>query len=197
MNKIVHMDIKEKNLVVDENLEIKLIDFSISQNYQKYKNNDQITLPTAGTSYSISPEVLESKPIYIQDLSKVDIYSFGVMIYFLAFGKFPYGFNEIKGDDYTNILHTVKNDKFEIDQSFKLSNCFCDFLEKCLKPEISERISVQQAREHPFIKGAEILLEEKEKLSNLGKFLVLLLTDCFKNFNDYQKSQKIRFPLPK
>ena len=57
-SKIIHMDIKQQNILIDENLNIKITDFSVSFSYEKYKENDKITLPLAGTSLFMSPEVL-------------------------------------------------------------------------------------------------------------------------------------------
>jgi len=58
-SKIIHMDIKQQNILIDENLNIKITDFSVSFSYEKYKENDKINLPLSGTSLYMSPEVLE------------------------------------------------------------------------------------------------------------------------------------------
>ncbi len=39
--------------------------------------------------------------------------------------------------------------------------------------------------EHYWIKGAEILIDEKEKISNANIFLSYLIFDFFPNFNKY------------
>ena len=60
-NKIIHMDIKQQNILIDDFLTIKLTDYSVSINYKKAK--DTITLPMVGTCYYMSPEVLNKKTI--------------------------------------------------------------------------------------------------------------------------------------
>lgn len=40
---------------------------------------------------------------------------------------------------------------------------------------------------HYWIKGAQILINEKEKLMNIGLFLSYLITDYIKSFNEISK----------
>jgi hypothetical protein len=44
------------------------------------------------------------------------------------------------------------------------------------------------ALNHPWIKGAEIIEDEKEKTFCNESFLISLMTDNIKKFNDYIKS---------
>ena len=62
-NKIIHMDIKQQNVIVDDYINIKLTDFSISINY---RNKQYITLPMIGTCYYMSPEVLRKETIPVK-----------------------------------------------------------------------------------------------------------------------------------
>ena len=66
-SKIIHMDIKQQNILIDENLNIKITDFSVSFSYENYKENDKIKLPLAGTSLYMSPEVLHKEKIDFED----------------------------------------------------------------------------------------------------------------------------------
>ena len=56
--KIVHMDLKPQNLVINEYLEVKIIDFSFSINYRHIKN-DTIKLPFCGTNFYMPKEVIK------------------------------------------------------------------------------------------------------------------------------------------
>ena len=78
-------------------MQFKLIDYSISIDY---RNKDYITLPIAGTFGYMSPEVLNGKKIKTKDASKVDIFSFGVLLYFSAYGEYPYDINDLNDKDY-------------------------------------------------------------------------------------------------
>ena len=81
------MDIKPQNIVIDNELNTKLIDFSISLNYANENLEKEILLPCRGTVLYMSKEVLNSEKIKIKDLNKVDLYSFGVVLYNLNIFK--------------------------------------------------------------------------------------------------------------
>lgn len=177
MSKIAHLDIKPLNIMIDETLNLKIIDFSISIDY---RNIIKLKLPKKGTKNYMSPEVLNSDVIDANDLEKVDLFSLGVMLYNLAFCSYPYQNEgekeeEKKGNQY-KLLESNK---------FQFSNYFIDFINKLLEKDINKRININQACEHYWIKGAELLLEEKEKLNNANIFLTYLIYDYFSNFNEY------------
>ena len=49
------------------------------------------------------------------------------------------------------------------------------------------KININEALNHDWIKGANILFEEKEKTFNVSNFLIYLMTDNILNFNEYLK----------
>ena len=65
MSKIAHLDIKPQNIIIDETLNLKLIDFSISIDY---RNKSIIKLPSNGTQHYMAPEVINSEIIDTKDL---------------------------------------------------------------------------------------------------------------------------------
>ena len=185
---VAHMDIKLQNIVIDEYLTTKLIDFSISINYKDKKQNDSIELPCKGTIFYMPKEVLESKKIKIKHLQKVDLYSLGVLLYKLAFGCYPYGLSYGDEENFEVILQKIKEGKLEYNNNNNkkaYSSYFLDFLTKLLEKDINKRINIKDAEKHYWIQGANILLDEKEQYYNLEKFTCYLLTDNFKIFNDY------------
>ena len=178
--KIANLDLKPQNIVINEYLNVKLIDFSISIDYSKIK----IELPLKGTNFYMAPEVLSSKVIETKDLGKVDLFSLGIILYNLAFAIYPFGLNHDDSKNYKRILYKIMNNDLEIeDNSF--SPHFIDLLKKLLEKDINKRININQALNHYWVKGAKILYDEKEKLYNAGSFLSLLITDQIKEFNDY------------
>ena len=184
--KILHSDIKQSNILVDSNLNIKLTDFSVSTSYQNYDINKKIIFPFVGTGKFISPEILEKKEILVKNANKIDLYSMGVVLYYLAFGTYPYNLKNVKSNEYNMILKTIKEQKkLEFLEDRKISDLFKDFLEGVLEIDIEKRFDIKKVLEHPWIKGANLIMNEKEKVFNLEKFLVLLITDSIKKFNDY------------
>ena len=181
--KIVHMDIKPQNIVIDECLNAKLIDFSVSTNYSKY-NYKEIKLPFEGTNCYMAPEIILKKIIKVKDLNKVDLYSLGVLLYYLAFGYYPY---KIKFEDSKDKIEIIENENIGINKK-GFSSLFINFLKNLLEKNIEKRINIYEALDHFWIKGAKILLDEKEKLDNSEKFIFVLNNSLIKKFNDYIKN---------
>ena len=188
--RIAHMDLKPQHLVLNEDLEVKIIDFSSAINYKCYNHyNGNIRLPFCGTNFYISKEVIKGDSIKVKDLNKIDLYALGVIIFKLAFGKYPYGLEDMDKNDSKEILRKIENEELEMEKEMNYSPSFMDFLSKLLEKNINKRINIQGALNHYWIKGSQLLLEEKEKLGNTSSFLNYLLADHIKIFNDYVKAQ--------
>ena len=184
-NKIAHMDLKPNNIIVDEYLNFKIIDFSISINYKDKKYSEVIKLPIMGTSFYMPLEVLFKQKIKYKELHKVDLYSLGFILYNLAFDTYPY--NITSDEKYSKIGEKIYiNDKGkEInDEKNGYSKHFLDFLNKLLQKNIYERINIYEAKDHYWIKGSKILLDEKEKAYNINNFTDYILSNMIKDFND-------------
>ena len=187
-NKIIHMDIKQQNVIVDDFLNVKLTDFSVSLNYKNIKN--YIDLPMVGTCYYMSPEVLNKKRILVSEASKIDIYSLGVLLYFLAFYDYPYNLNDVDGKDYPQIARNIAEKNLEFPNNTGHSKLFFKFLENCLNKDIKKRYDIYEVMKDPWFKGYYIILNEKEKLYNAGKFLIDIMVDNLMSLNNYIKQQK-------
>ena len=186
--KIIHMDIKQQNILIDENLNIKLADFSVSQSYEFYKEGSKFTPPLAGTSLYMSPEVLEKQEIDIEDCNKIDMFSLGTLLYNSAFGQFPYQLEYSDRKNFKAIYNKImqKNLIFPTMKSYSL--LFKNFVKGLLNKHIKQRYSINDALEDPWIKGTKLIFKEKEKMYDLEKFLINIVTDNIKSFNDYLKN---------
>ena len=82
-NHIIHRDIKPSNILISKEGHIKITDFGIS----KLISTDEETMTTGiGTQKFMAPEIINE----IEYDEKVDIYSFGVLIYFIiSNGQMP------------------------------------------------------------------------------------------------------------
>ena len=191
MKRIVHSDIKQGNILIDSNINVKLTDFSVSSSYTEFKDDQKIIYPFAGTGKYISPEILGKYEIYAKDSNKIDIYSLGIMLYYFTYGTYPYDLKKIKSNDYTGILNTLLNQKELIfPEKRKISSIYKDFLRGILEIDINKRFSVSEALSHPWIKGGKIIMDEKEKINCADKFLIELVTDGIFQFNEYIKEEK-------
>ena len=186
--KIIHMDIKPHNILINKNLEIKITDFSVSLSYEKTKNSEKIKLPLTGTNPFMSPEVLNKEQIDIEDASKIDMFSLGIMLYHLAFEGFPYDLNINVNKNFRQAYEKIKYKNLEFpknkSKSGKYSYLFIKFLKNLLDNNIKNRISVFDALDEPWIKATNFIYQEKEK-SDIQKFLMNITTDNIRTFNVY------------
>lgn len=183
--KTIHMDIKPGNILIDSNLDAKITDFSVSCSYQEFHPEDTVKFPFVGTGRYIAPEILSKSHLKIKQAEKIDIYSFGVTLYYLFYGEYPYKLNDVKSKEYENILKNIQNENLVFPDTRKISDKFKDFLIKILEKDYNKRLTIKDALKHPWIKGCQIIFDEKENLSNQESFLINLITDNIPKFNDY------------
>lgn len=188
--KIVHMDIKPDNILIDGLLETKIIDFSVSCPYSKFNSEDLVKFPFVGTPKFMAPEVVNRTHMRIKEAEKIDIYSLGVTIYYLFYGKYPYKLYEVKSDNYDGIAKNLKNEKLEFSKDKKCSELLEDFLKKTLEKDHTKRLNIKQALNHPWIQGSKIIFDEKENINCLENFLIKIITDNIPEFNEYLKKGK-------
>lgn len=87
---VVHRDLKLENILLDDQLNIKVADFG----FATYKHINKLN-SYRGTLTYMAPEIKEGKEY---DGRKVDIFSSGVILFIIVLGIFP--FREAKPDEY-------------------------------------------------------------------------------------------------
>jgi serine/threonine protein kinase len=68
---IAHLDIKPQNLIINDYLEIKIIDFSVSMDYSR--NAKEIKIPYVGTPFFMAPEIIKSEKVKRKDMQKIEV----------------------------------------------------------------------------------------------------------------------------
>jgi serine/threonine-protein kinase len=85
-NGVVHRDLKPENIMVDENDDIKLIDFGIAGDASARRLTYAKITTALGSPNYISPEQVKGK----RGDGRTDIYTMGVILYEMLTGKVPF-----------------------------------------------------------------------------------------------------------
>ena len=133
---ICHRDLKPENLLLDNNQDLKLIDFGLSNLYLK---NELIKTPCGSPGYA-SPEMLRGED-YNGLLS--DIWSCGVILYVMLFGYLPFD-DESEEALYKKIIIG----KFNIPNS--ISDIAKNLIEKILVTDPNQRYNIELIRKDPW-----------------------------------------------
>ena len=144
-NAIVHRDVKLDNFVyVDprEDAELKLIDFGLSH---LGKQREEISATgRVGTLSYMAPEVLRKQPY----AKPCDMWSLGVVCFILLSGRRPFHARE-REEKIDLILHTEPS---YTGSGWKgISSQAMNFVQALLRKEPSERLTAQQALNHPWL----------------------------------------------
>ncbi len=122
-NNIIHRDLKPSNILLSLNKSridktcFKISDYGLSK---LLDDNDSIS--SNGTPVTMSPEVLKNQTNLIS--SKSDIWSLGIIIYYLYFKEYPYN-----GREYNIIKQIEENKKLKSTNNKELD----DLIKKMLK----------------------------------------------------------------
>ena len=166
---IVHRDIKLDNLLLDLSNTIKICDFGVSK---VLKSPDEIMYDQCGTPAYIAPEVFGNSGY--KGFS-CDIWSLGVTLYYMLKGEQPF-----KGKNLEELKKNIfgqKCNKIEF-----ISEEAGDLLDKMLKKNPEERITLDEIFNHKWIKGLDISHKNKIKFfSESEKYLLGKYNICYLN----------------
>lgn len=136
-NGIAHRDIKPENILMDGNMEIKLIDFGFSA----FVQHDQLFSTKCGTPNYAAPEVITGLKY---DGLKADVWSAGVVLYTLIFGQLPW--TKI---NQAQLLNQISRGEYFIPMS--VSNECTDIITKMMNINTDERLTIAQVLKHPWL----------------------------------------------
>lgn len=134
-----HRDLKPENLLLDDDQQLKLIDFGLCANPSG--GLDQHLATCCGSPAYAAPELVSGR-FYLG--SEADIWSMGVLLYALLCGFLPFD------DENLGILYRkIQAGAYENPEW--LSPSSCDLLASMLQVDPKRRISVMQLLTHPWI----------------------------------------------
>ncbi|XP_053685290.1 uncharacterized protein LOC128734916 [Sabethes cyaneus] len=149
-HKIIHRDLKSPNILIGEGEVIKISDFGTSREW----NEISTKMSFAGTVAWMAPEVIRNEPCN----EKVDIWSYGVVLWELLTGEVPY-----KNVDSSQIIFGVGNHSLYLPIPTSCPEGFKLLLRQCWHPNARNRPSFKIILSHLEIAGHELLRECTEE----------------------------------
>ncbi len=126
----IYFDLKFENIVCSENgenLTLKIIDFGLTGRIDS-------VFPTTqrGTAFFIAPEILQKQSVDF----RADLYSLGIILYRLVYGKFPFSV-----DNELEIFRAHIEEEFSLPESSLFPPIIIKIIERLLKKNPRERIN--------------------------------------------------------
>ncbi|KAI1626971.1 calcium/calmodulin-dependent protein kinase [Exophiala viscosa] len=156
---VVHRDIKPDNCLVTDDDVLKVVDFGVSEMFAK--DSEMLTAKSAGSPAFLPPELCVARHGDVSGRA-ADIWSMGVTLYCLKYGRIPFEKTGI-----FEMYDAIKTDEpqFDTDED----DDFRDLITKTLEKDPQKRIKMGELREHPWVTqhGKDQLLSEEENTSDL------------------------------
>ncbi|KAJ3158441.1 Serine/threonine-protein kinase plk4 [Geranomyces michiganensis] len=133
---IIHRDLKLSNLLLTENLDVKIADFGLAVKLNEL-DGEQKTM--CGTPNYISPEIVSRLPYGLTS----DVWSLGCMVVTLLTGKPPFESKAVKStlDKVTRVEYTLPAN---------LSPDVRDLVHRLLQKDPKKRLALTKVLSHPF-----------------------------------------------
>eukprot|EP00928_Gymnodinium_smaydae_P049847 TRINITY_DN33482_c0_g1_i1.p1 TRINITY_DN33482_c0_g1~~TRINITY_DN33482_c0_g1_i1.p1 ORF type:complete len:546 (+),score=162.71 TRINITY_DN33482_c0_g1_i1:157-1794(+) len=144
--KIAHRDIKAENfMLADNNVHgnVKMIDFGMATRFE----DDQVLTELCGSPHYLAPELIGQKYDY-----KADVWAFGVLLYLLMYGHYPYDAKHPR-----DIMVKILTEQIRWQTKAKLSQNGLEFLKRCLEHAPKKRVNANEALSHPWLRLADSL----------------------------------------
>ncbi|KAK1986821.1 kinase-like domain-containing protein [Colletotrichum cereale] len=155
---IIHRDIKPDNLLLTEDDVLKIVDFGVSEMFEK-PGEGMKTAKSAGSPAFLAPELCVLKHGDV-DGRAADIWSMGVSLYCLRYGKLPF-----EQDGVLEMYEAIKTESPVLPEDEEPD--FVDLMNRILEKDPQKRIRMSELREHPWVtkKGTDPLLSKEDNCS--------------------------------
>ena len=161
---VVHRDIKPDNCLLTEDNVLKVVDFGVSEMFEK--SSEMITAKSAGSPAFMPPELCVAKHGDVSGRA-ADIWSMGITLYCLRFGKIPF-----EKPGVLQLYECIRHDPLCMGSGSECSDGLKDLLTRLLDKDPKKRIAMEELRvQRLFIKecyqnadySPETLMGNKER----------------------------------
>ncbi|KAK7532744.1 kinase-like domain-containing protein [Phyllosticta citricarpa] len=156
---IIHRDIKPDNCLITNDDVLKIVDFGVSEMFEK--DSEMKTKKSAGSPAFMPPELCVPKHGDVSGKA-ADIWSMGVTLYCLRFGRIPF---EKAG--MIDLYDSIRNDEVELGPD--CDDDFADLMRRVLDKNPETRIVMDDLREHRWVtrRGMDRLLPKEENVATI------------------------------
>ena len=173
---VVHRDIKPSNILVEEDLEVQIADFSIAH---MNRADDTATqqLGLMGSPRYMSPEQLKEDEITHQ----TDLFSLGIVMYELLTGKQPF-----EAENFSRLVTKILNEEPPPLKDLRpdLPDPLIDIFEKATQKEVKNRYQTGLEFAVDLSKAFENLEGPEEDISEQERFNLIKGLEFFQGFPD-------------
>ena len=133
----MHRDIKPGNILIDDEDNVKLSDFGVSEMMDSSKK----TKNKAGTRYYLPPEIFQESLV---SAGAIDIWSMGITLFYFTHGKIPFD-----AVDIFEFKKDILNKEPKYDRS--LDPQLINLMRKCLEKNPEKRVTIEKILEDEWL----------------------------------------------
>ena len=181
---VVHRDIKPTNILITQDYDIKIGDFSIAH-INKPDSTETQPLGVMGSPRYMSPEQLRDDAITGQS----DLYSLGVVMYELLCGKHPF-----VAENFSRLINRILNEEPLAlrDVRQDIPEVLQEIVSKAMQKDVAKRYAMGLELATDLSKAFDALEGPEEDISEQEKFIAIKQLDFFQGFPESELWEILR-----
>jgi len=147
-NNIIHRDLKPQNILVTNELDIKITDFGFARKF----DNGVLFNTLCGSPMYMAPEIINKQDYSI----KSDLWSVGIIIYQMFYGKVPFDVS-----NFVQLIKKINNEQIHFpSDKIKISAEAINLIQSLLTVDVQKRIEWDMFFYHQWFLVDDLLIEE-------------------------------------